>query len=73
MAAVQRGLVAGIAVDRGHQTAFDADGLMHHFRQRREAVGGAGAVGDHRLCRQHFVIVHAEHHRAVHVLARCGQ
>jgi hypothetical protein len=39
-------LVVGIGVDRGHQPAFDADRVVQHLGERREAVGGARGVRD---------------------------
>ena len=39
-------LVGGVGVDRRHQAVPDADGLVQDHRDRREAVGRAGGVGD---------------------------
>ena len=38
LAAGESGLVAGIGMDRGHDTAFDAHSLMQHLRKGCEAV-----------------------------------
>ena len=54
---IQRRLVAGIAVDRGHETLGDPDGVIQGFGDRRQAVGGAGCVGNNGVSRrQRFVI-----------------
>src|SRR4029450_3753309 len=39
-------LVLGVRVDRGHQTLLDPDRLVQRLRHRRQAVRGAGRVGD---------------------------
>ena len=39
-------LVGRVGVDRGHQAVPDADRLVQDHRNRGEAVGGAGGVGD---------------------------
>mmetsp|Transcript_30 Transcript_30/g.68 ORF Transcript_30/g.68 Transcript_30/m.68 type:complete len:240 (-) Transcript_30:489-1208(-) len=41
VATVEGRLIAGIAVDRGHDAMFNAHGFAQHFGQGREAVGGA--------------------------------
>jgi hypothetical protein len=43
---VERRLVAGVAVDRGHEAALDADGVVQDIGDRGEAVRGAGRVRD---------------------------
>ena len=42
-------LVVGIGMHGGHQAADDADRIVQHLGQRRQAVGGARGVGDHRV------------------------
>src|SRR5690606_27626761 len=44
--AVLQVLVAGVGVDRGHETTLDADRVVERLGQRREAVGRAGGVRD---------------------------
>ena len=44
-------LVAGIGMDRRHVAALDAETLVQDIGDRRQAVGGAGAVRDHRCSR----------------------
>ena len=73
MAAVQRRLVAGIAVHGGHDAAFDAERIMQRLGHRRQTVGGARPVRYHRVRGLQFAVVHAVDHRAVDVLARCRQ
>ncbi len=40
-------LVGRVGVDRRHQAMADADRVVEHLRDRRQAVGRAGGVGDH--------------------------
>ena len=56
---VQRRLVAGIGVDRGHHPLLDADGVVQHLGHRRQAVGGAGRVRDDEIVLGQRVVVHA--------------
>ena len=39
-------LIVGVGVNRGHETLLDAEGVVEHLGYRRQAVGGAGGVGD---------------------------
>ena len=65
---VDRGLVAGIGVDRGHEAMVDADGVVDHEGHRRQAVGGAGGVGDDdAVGGLQLVVVDAIDHRKVFV------
>ena len=41
-------LVAGVGVDGHHVAAHDAEAVVQHLGHRRQAVGGARRVGDHR-------------------------
>ena len=43
---VEDDLVVGVAVDRGHDAGGDAEGVVQHLDDGREAVGGAARVGD---------------------------
>ncbi len=43
---VEELLVVGVGVDRVHEAVHDAEVLMDHFGERREAVRGAGGVRD---------------------------
>ncbi len=56
---VERRLVAGIGVDRGHEAVLDADRVVEHLGDRREAVGGAGGVGDDLVVLGQLVVVDA--------------
>src|SRR6476659_7624894 len=38
---VERGLVVGVGMHRSHAAFVDADGVVEHFGNRRQAVGGA--------------------------------
>ena len=44
--AVLQVLVGGVGVNRGHESALDAEVVEEDLRQRREAVSGARCVGD---------------------------
>ena len=79
---VDRALVAGIGVDRRHVAVLDADRLVQHLRHRREAVGGAGGIGDDVMPLGELLVVDAEHdgevgagarRRDEHALGACGQ
>ena len=43
---VEDDLVVGVAVNRGHDAADDAEFLDEHLDDRGQAVGGAARVGD---------------------------
>ncbi len=47
MRPVQQHLVVGITVHGSHQAVNDAEALVDHLGDRRQAVGGAGCVGNH--------------------------
>ncbi len=67
---IQDLLVVGVAVNRRHQPAFDADRVMGHLRDGREAVGRARRVrNNHILCRERLVI-DAEHDGLIDILGR---
>src|ERR671915_101820 len=42
-------LIGRVGVDRRHQAALDAERVVEDLRHRREAVGGAGRVGNDRV------------------------
>ena len=66
---VQQALRVGVGVDGGQQARLDAPAVVEHLGDRREAVGGAGGVGDDVvLGRVVLVLVHAEHDGDVLVL-----
>ena len=73
MDGIEDRLVVGVGVDRGHDPALDADGVVEHLGHRCEAVGGAGGVGDDVVRgRVVSVVVDAEHDGQVFVLGRGG-
>jgi hypothetical protein len=67
---VERRLVAGIGVDRGHEAGVDADGVVQHLGDRRQAVGGAGGVGDDLVILGQLVVVDAVDDREVGAVGR---
>ena len=62
---VQRGLVVGVGVDRGHEAALDPDGVVQDLGDRHEAVGGAGGVRDDEVILGQLVVVDAVDDREV--------
>src|SRR5258706_6177880 len=60
-------------MDRGYQPRDHAEAVVERLHQRREAVGGARGVGDHRVRAFQRLVVHAEDHGAVHVLLGGGR
>ena len=58
-------------MDRCHDPVFDAEGFHQHFGDRREAVGGAGGVGNDLMSFQiENVVVDTQHDRNIRVLGR---
>ena len=57
---VERRLVAGVGMDRGHESGFDTDRVVEHLGDRRKAIGGAGAVGNDLVILRQLVVVDAE-------------
>src|SRR5215471_501204 len=43
---IQDHLIVSVRVDSGHRSALDFEIVMNHFGHRRQAIGGAGSVGD---------------------------
>ena len=63
---VQRGLVAGVGVDRGHVAALDPGEVEKHLGYRRQAVGRAArAVRDDKILSRERPLVHPHHDRLV--------
>ncbi len=58
---VQQVLVVGVGMHGIEQPLANADRLMQHLGQRRQAVGGAGGVGHHPLTAQQFVVDAIDH------------
>ncbi len=54
----------------GHDTTFDADGVVQHLGKRGEAVGGARTIRDHLVDRQQVIVVHAEDNGLLDVFGR---
>ncbi len=70
---IENRLIVGVAVDRGHRSLENAEFAVQHLGHRRQAVGGAGRVGDDVvLCRIVHVVVHAQHKRDVLIGGRGG-
>jgi hypothetical protein len=68
---VQDDLIVGVAVDGGHDAGRDAEGVVEDLDDRREAVCGAGGVGDDVvLGGDVLVVVDAEDDGEVLVLGR---
>jgi hypothetical protein len=69
---VERRLVAGVGVDRGHETMLDADRVVQHLDDRRQAVGRARGVGDDHVVPGELVVVDAVDDREVGMVGRRG-
>ena len=66
---VQRRLVAGIGMDRRHEAALDADGIVQHLGDRRQTVGGARGVRHHDVIARQRMVVHAVNDGLVRAVA----
>src|SRR5581483_8115922 len=69
---VERRLVAGIGVDRGHEPTLDPDRVVEHLGYRRKTVRGARAVRDDRVVLGQLVVVDAEDDGKVGTVGRGG-
>ena len=71
MRQVEQLLIVRVRVNRRHPAAAQAERLVQHLRDRREAVGGARRVRNDRVLRRVVrVVVDAEHQGEVGVLRR---
>ena len=62
MGKIENHLIVGVAVDGGHGAALDLEIVVHHLGHRRQAVSGAGGVGNNVMFgRIVHAIVHAQH------------
>src|SRR3546814_964897 len=59
-------------VHRGHQAAFDADRVVQHLGNRRQAVGRAACIGNDDVVTRQRLMVHAIHDGFVHAFCRSG-
>jgi hypothetical protein len=67
-------LIVGVGVDRGHEAVVDAELLVQHLRDRRDAVRRARGVRKDLISREQRLVVHAHHHHPVDlVLGRHGE
>src|SRR6266850_5460312 len=70
---VEKPLAQGLGVDRREETLFDAELVVEHLRDRRQAVRRAGGVRDDVvLLRVELLFVDPEHDRLVLVLRGRG-
>jgi hypothetical protein len=67
---VQRRLVAGVGMHRRHVAVVDADELLQHLGDRRQAVGRAGAVRDDQMVLGEAVMVDAVNGGVVGMVGR---
>ena len=70
MGLVHQVLVIGVAVDRGHQPLLDGESPVEHIHQWRQAVGGAGGVGNDLLAIIKQAVVNAVNHHGVGIVHR---
>src|SRR4029077_11972845 len=61
-------LVVGVGVHRRHKAGDHADAIVNRLHQRREAIGGARAVRNHRIGSLQLVVVDADDDGAVDIL-----
>src|SRR5271166_287402 len=69
---VERRLIAGVGVDGRHEAVLDADRVVEHFRNRREAVRRAGGVRDDKVILGQLGVVHAVDDGQVGAIGRRG-
>ena len=73
MRQVEEFLIIGVGVDGGHGAAVDAEGFLENFGDGREAVGGAGSVGNDVVGRRIVgLVVDAENERGVGTIGGRG-
>ena len=73
MCKIQNPLVVRVGMDGGHQAALDLEVFMQNLDERREAIGGAGGVGnDVVFLRIVQVVVDPHDDRDVLLLRGCG-
>ena len=66
------GLVVGVGVHRRHEALLDADRVVHHLGERRQAIGGAGGVGDDEMVAGQLVVVDAVDDGEIGIVGRRG-
>ena len=70
---VEHALVTRVRVDRAHETLLNTESIVEDFHHRRQAVGGAGSVGNNVvLCRIVEVVVDADAESKIRFLSRSG-
>ena len=63
-------LIVRVRMNRRHQTVLDANFVLQGLDERRQAVGRAGGVGNHKIRGLKHILIHAVDHRRVRGLAR---
>ncbi len=72
MTGVEQALVESVAVDGGHQSAFDSEGFVNDLRYWSQAVGGAAGVRDDVVLLGIVVfVVYAENDGDIFIGGRC--
>ncbi|MNM86413.1 hypothetical protein D3C81_985640 [compost metagenome] len=71
MVDVGQDLVVGVGMDGGHQPLLDAELAVQHLGDGRQAVGGAGRIGNDLVRGAQNIVVDPIHHRGVRTLGRC--
>ena len=72
MHSVERWLVAGVGVDRGHEAFVDADEIIQNFCDRREAVRRARGIRDDQVILRQLVMIDTKDDGEIGVFARRG-
>jgi hypothetical protein len=62
---VGKPLIVGVGVHGGHEALLDAERLVEHHRDRRQAVGGAGGIRDDPVLGAQCLVIHADDHGRV--------
>ena len=56
---IERRLVVGIGMHRGHESLVDADRVVEHLDDGREAIGGARRIGNDDMRLRELVVIDA--------------
>src|SRR3981081_1008472 len=71
MRQTQKLLIVGVGVNGGHGATVNAKCLLQNFGDRRQAIRGAGSIGDHVVFRSVVsVVVDAENKGRVWTIGR---
>src|SRR5262249_49227871 len=73
MGKIEQLLIVGVGVNRSHRAGNDAEGVLNHLGDGREAVGGTGGVRNDVMIRGVVgLVVHAKNEGGVGSVGRSG-